>query len=57
MVFSANCARRNRLGTGFIVPMKRKVIRDIEELICQARMMATAEGMNGKFWKSWGGVR
>lgn len=52
MVFSANCARRNRLGTGFIVPMKRR-IKATGELICQARMMAEAEGMNRCFRMNW----
>lgn len=49
MVFSTNCEKTKRLGTGYIVPFKRNPIEHLDVLIGEARMMAKAEGMKSKF--------
>jgi hypothetical protein len=49
MVFSTNCEKTKRLGTGYIVPFKRNPIEHLDVLIGEARMMAKAEGMKCKF--------
>lgn len=49
MVFSANCERRNTLGTGYIIPLKRNSINNLDIIISEARKVSRAEGMNGKF--------
>ncbi len=49
MVFSTNCEKTKRLGTGYIVPFKRNSIEHLDVLIGEARMMAKAEGMKSKF--------
>ncbi|HEU4386938.1 MAG TPA: hypothetical protein VFV34_04010 [Blastocatellia bacterium] len=62
MVFSANCKRASQIGAGFVIPIKAHPIKDIQVLICQARMMAEAEGMGESFvgrtkkgvnWVNW----
>jgi hypothetical protein len=49
MVFSTDCEKRNKLGTGFVVPLKENPIESINSLICEGRMMAGAEGMKNGF--------
>jgi len=49
MVFSTNCEKTNKLGTGYIIPLKKNPINHLDILISEARMMAEAEGMNSKF--------
>ena len=49
MVFSNNCAKNKTLGTGYIVPLKRKPIQNIETIIDEAEKMSEAEGMNKNF--------
>ena len=52
MVFSNNCQRykRTRLGTGYIYQFKTNPITNFKQIICEARAMSIAEGMNGNFW-------
>lgn len=49
MVFSTNCERYNRLGTGFIVPFKKNYINNTAELISETQAMSKAEGMGKEF--------
>lgn len=49
MVFSTNCEKKKRLGTGYIVPFKRNPIEHLDVLIGEARLMSKAEGMKSKF--------
>ena len=49
MVFETDCEKPNALGTGYVVPFKNNPIGDLDVLICEARMMAKAEGMECGF--------
>ena len=49
MVFSTRCEKTQRLGTGHVIPFKNNSIEHLDVLICEARMMSKAEGMEGKF--------
>lgn len=50
MVFSNNCQRYKRLGTGYISLFKSNPINDFNKLLSEAKAMSIAEGMNGNFW-------
>lgn len=49
MVFSTHCEKTQRLGTGHVIPFKNNPIEHLDVLICEARMMSKAEGMECKF--------
>ena len=49
MVFSTDCEKYNKLGTGFVVPFNANPIDSIARLICEGLTMAKAEGMNNRF--------
>lgn len=49
MVFSTRCEKTQRLGTGYVIPFKNNPIEHLDVLICEARMMSKAEGMECKF--------
>lgn len=49
MVFSTNCEKTNRLGSGYIIPLKQNPIKHVDILISEARKMSEAEGMKNKF--------
>jgi len=49
MVFSTNCEKNGKLGTGYIIPFKQNTITHLDSLICEARKMSEAEGMNSCF--------
>jgi hypothetical protein len=49
MVFSTDCEKSSKSGTGFVVPFKRGYIDNMDDLISEAQMMSKAEGMDEKF--------
>jgi len=49
MVFSTGCEKTKKLGTGYVVPFKNNPIEHLDVLICEARIVAKAEGMECKF--------
>ena len=49
MVFSTNCERRNTLGMGYIIPLKRNPINNLDIIISEVGKVSKAEGMNKKF--------
>ncbi len=49
MVFSTNCEKTNKLGTGYVIPFKQNPINHLDILISEARKMSEAEGMKNKF--------
>ena len=49
MVFSTGCEKAKKLGTGYVVPLKKNPVEHLHVLISEARMMAQAEGMKCKF--------
>jgi len=49
MVFSTDCEKKKRLGTGYVIPFKNNPIKHLDALISEARMMAKAEGMCSRF--------
>lgn len=53
MVFSNRMAKRN--GFGYIVPFKKK-INNQDELLSECKALSKAEGMEGNFVASWGGI-
>lgn len=50
MVFSNNCYRYKQLGTGYVLPFKANPIRNLRQLLSEAKAMSEAEGMKGRFW-------
>ncbi len=56
MIFSNNCQRYKRLGTGYIFPFRSNPIKDIGALLSEAKAMSKAEGMNGSLENDWGKV-
>ena len=56
MVFSNNCQRYKRLGTGYVFPFKSNQMRDFDALLSEAKAMSSAEGMDGDLEKDWGKV-
>lgn len=48
MVFSLNCEKNNKLGTGYIIPFKQNTIKHLDILVSEARKMSEAEGMKKK---------
>ena len=50
MVFSNNCYRYRQLGTGYILPFKANPIRNLRQLLYEAKAMSEAEGVKGRFW-------
>ena len=55
MVFSTNCEKTKKLGTGYIISLNLKLnpFDNINTIICEAKKMSKAEGMGGKFNNSW----
>jgi len=53
MVFSNRMAKRN--GFGYVVPFKKK-INNQDELLSGCIALSRAEGMDGNFVASWGGI-
>ncbi|MBU0711337.1 hypothetical protein KKA87_05375 [bacterium] len=51
MVFSNKM--RNKKGFCYVVPFKR-IINNIDELLCEAVALSVAEGMKGNFVRDWG---
>lgn len=49
MVFSTDCEKKKRLGTGYVIPFKNNPIKHLDALVSEARMMARAEGMQCNF--------
>lgn len=49
MVFSNNCQRYKKLGTGYIFPFKSNPINNFRQLVLKSIAMSRAEGMHGKF--------
>lgn len=60
MVFSNNCQRYKRLGTGYIFQFKSNPIKNFKQLLFEAKAISIAEGMNGNFWGGnkdiWGNI-
>lgn len=54
MVVSRLCYRHTRLGTGWIVPFSHP-IRSPDDLIVEARCLASAEGLRAAEW-DWGAI-
>jgi hypothetical protein len=50
MVFSNNCQRYKRLGTGYIFQFKSNPIKNFKQLLFKVKAMSKAEGMKGNFW-------
>ena len=44
MVFSKECEEQEKLGTAFVVPFKREMIRSFKGIENQARFLSKAEG-------------
>jgi len=49
MVFSLNCEKNSKLGTGYIIPFKQNTIKHLDILVSEARKMSEAEGMKNRF--------
>ena len=49
MVFSANCEKQNKLGTGYVIPFLSNPINDFYDIEFETRQMSIAEGMKGRF--------
>lgn len=57
MVFSNDCQKDKKLGTGYIFPFKSKPpIRDIGALLSKAKAMSKAEGLDKNLEKDWGKI-
>lgn len=56
MVFSNNCQRDNRLGTGYIFQFKSNPINNFKELLARAKAMSKAERIGKNLEKDWGKV-
>ena len=55
MVFSTNCEKTKKLGTGYIISLNLKLnpFDNINTIISEAKKMSKAERMGGKFNNSW----
>jgi len=56
MVFSRDCQKDKKLGTGYIFSFRLKPIKGIKALLTKAKAMSKAEGMDGDLENDWGKI-
>jgi hypothetical protein len=56
MVFSSDCQKDRKLGTGYIFSFRLKPIKGIKALLTKAKAMSKAEGMERKLENDWGKI-